>query len=391
MSFVKKGTALANPAQATSGSVSIGTVTAHNLLVCTVHHGSTSNPPGINTPSGWSVGQLGPAVTVAGYTVQSAIFYIMDAPAGTNTANLSTSNQSSFYAVISEYSGYATTSVLNQLGIASSTGTNSLTGTGSSGTPQANELYIVATAIDDSAGTTNNGSAAPSGYTSLLSFTNTQTDDSGQHAYQEVTSSATISATQTSTATSFMSMALASFKAAGGGGSTTTVSPGKGSVVLGGKQPTVTQTVTTTVSPGAGHIVLAGHAPSIGETIAPGKGHVTVTGYQPAVSQSVTTTVAPGAGHLTLSGYAPTITVQTNVQPGVGHLTLAGHAPGIVETFLPGAGHITLTGYLPTVNQTTTRTVSPTTGHIFLAGHVPTFGTASAVDWLQRARHRHRR
>ena len=163
---------------------------------------------------------------------------------------------------------------------------------------------------------------------------------------------------------------------------TTTIAPAKGSLVFGGKVPTVARTANKAVAPTVGHLAFTGYVPTIAQnasqTVSPAKGALTFTGYAPALAQTITVTIAPAKGSLVFGGKVPTVARTANqaVAPSTGHLAFAGYAPTIYQSAAgsvqPSTGHLAFTGYAPTLARTDNRTVAPSTGHLNFGGHVPT-------------------
>lgn len=220
MAFVQKGTAAVAFGAATC-TPSLTLTTANNLLVLTVYWANPGGSAAPVTPPGWSVG-LAPTGfatrTGGGYFTGAAIYYKISA-GGTQSGvvNSGGSGAWALNGIISEYSGYLTSGVLD---VTASAGTATFSTSGSVGptatTAQANELVIACFAGPQVNSSANIALANPiSGYTTIDVQQNNQNHAVGIAGYAEVTSTGTQSASETWTQTGEWAAVIATFNAAG--------------------------------------------------------------------------------------------------------------------------------------------------------------------------------
>lgn len=188
---IVQSTALVLVQNTGTASFSLTGVTAGNTLVITLAVGGDSTTETVPTfPTGWVVENQ---VTPGGANY-SIVAYLANAPAGTNTVNLSSTNAPWWTGEMHEVSGAgALDLVLKGTGpgtsLATSTGTPAVTG----------EICFTVCAVD---GATTNGtfnSTPPSGFTSLWTETNDSSYATGGSAYEVLSSTSSITPTWTVT------------------------------------------------------------------------------------------------------------------------------------------------------------------------------------------------
>ena len=222
---------------ATTVVATVTGVTAGNLLTIEFGYyigGNTTQPSTPTDTNGTvSVAEAPAGLTPFGTDVTGAnIFYVQNANAGIHVITSTVGLGNSGRMTVTEWSGAATSSVLDQHTNASTSGgANTSQSTGTTGTTsQANELVIIALDTSGSPGSSNIGIPSPavSGFTDLQKGQNTSSDIGFAHAYKIISSTGTQSATFTWTdnTTNASQAVIATFKAAAGGGTTLTLSNG---------------------------------------------------------------------------------------------------------------------------------------------------------------------
>lgn len=208
-------------------SVALTGVAMGNLLVIEVSaYANTSTAPAPTDSNGTvstAVAATGEPLGAGDYSI-TGIFYVQNAASGAHTFSWSGLTSGYDYkATATEYSGAATTSVLDVT--ANNKGTGSALATLTSGTTTAlstaSDLAVVSISIAAQVGSSNIAiTDPPTGYTSLGSGSNTSTDIGWEQAYQFLSSSAAQSTTWNWTpdaSTQYAAAAIATFKPASGG------------------------------------------------------------------------------------------------------------------------------------------------------------------------------
>lgn len=223
MAFVQKGSPAATFGSATVTPTLTG-VTAGNLLIMPVQwlNPANSSPP--VAPSGWSVA-IDPTgfatVGFPGYFTGTAIYYQANTAGGSISATVNTGGSGGWalQAIIAEFSGYATTSPLDQF-TSSGTGSSVTSGnTGTTGTTvQATELVIVSLCAAGLSSNTANGISSPatSGYTAIDVEEDATAHAPGQSSYKEIVSAGTQTGAWTWTQTGEYAAVIATFMTPGG-------------------------------------------------------------------------------------------------------------------------------------------------------------------------------
>ncbi len=182
ISFVQK--AIAKNTGGTSVAVTLTGVSASNVLVLIL----TTNTAPSAVPTGFTL-LYGPA------GADSCYFYINAAPsAGSNTATANFSGANYSGASLCEISGLAANpldvSVVNNGGVVTSISVVSGT------LAQASEILLAAMTYGESGGVANAAiTDPPAGFTSIFASQDTNTDQSGEHCYQIVSSASSVTAT----------------------------------------------------------------------------------------------------------------------------------------------------------------------------------------------------
>lgn len=221
MAFVQKNTNTVYSGSALSVTLT-GVAAGALLIYCLSYIQTSATPPA--APSGWSTAIAPTAVATnqaGGYFTGAAIYYKENASSGTNSPSVTLQASSWALGSLSEYSGYATSTSLDQTAPATSALTTNTTATvTSSAILQASELVIVACTPAAVTGTSNIGITDPAttGYTTLGVWQDANTYLlAGQHSYKEVSAIATQTATWTWNVADHgeYAAAIATFKQAG--------------------------------------------------------------------------------------------------------------------------------------------------------------------------------
>lgn len=202
MSFVQKNTVVLT-APGTTQTPSLTGVAAGNLLVLMVAWDTTVATAGPTldagaVTAGWKVA-INPtgvqAVANSSWFTASSIFYLQNAPAGTNSCKINFANSAFFNTQIAEFAGYATSGALDQVGQQALTSGTTITTTSPS-TTQANELVISLASARFAASNSNIGmTTPPTGFTALSVVQDTNSSSAYSFAYKEVTTTGVQSTT----------------------------------------------------------------------------------------------------------------------------------------------------------------------------------------------------
>lgn len=339
-------------ASGTTITATLTGVTAGNLLTLQLSFYQSSSQTAVATPTDsngtFSVAIAPTALNLSLDSFASAIYYEANAAAGTHTATVTLHGSPVGHVTFIEWSGAATSSVLDKT---ASNGSISTTQNRASGTTAAltasNDLALVALAVASGAGQTNAAiSDPPSGYTSLYAQQDTAVDVGVEFAYQLLSSSAAQSTTWTWTdSTTAGSMGvIATFLAAAG-------------ITLGSQTATSSEgTVTPTLS-----IALTGQTATFSEGTPTRALGAALSGQTGTLTQGTPT----GSISYTLGAQTATFTEGTITASTGGNVTLS--LTGQTATFSEGALSLNI-GYslndgVPLTGQTATFTEgAPTEG-----------------------------
>lgn len=217
--FVQKGTI--NPSSGvTTQTTTLTGVTAGNLLICCVawDMNAASGAPTIDSTSvtaGWQLAdQGGPVVALgnSGWITGASIYYLPNAPSGSNSLKLNMANTCRLNALMFEASGALTSNPLDKVNHNSTTSATTL-GATTAATTWATEIAVCAIATRFVSGNSNiTLTDPPTGYTSLAVLQDTNTYAAFEFAYQILSSTGTQSATWSWAGAGEAATVMATFK-----------------------------------------------------------------------------------------------------------------------------------------------------------------------------------